>query len=114
MRRTGLIAALSLLTMAQSGSGVMRDFTLENDTRWTITAIYTSVPGAAWNRIHGGSVSSGQSTDVSFYNVGPCRMQIRIVFSNGDDASWSRGFDFCDLSRITVSFDGQNYTANSE
>ena len=112
-----LVAAFLLVGHAGSALAQNRDFTLQNNTRLGIAKMYLSSFNLnKWIRVRSASIDSGESQGIEFDNAGPCQMQLRIEFTNGQVSEWLDGFNLCKVSKITVYYDGgtRNFRARYE
>jgi hypothetical protein len=115
-RRPGWLTALAALLVVATPAlaNDTRDFTVHNETPFNISAVYFSTAGLSqWIPSRGSYIASGDNSDISFTNQGPCRLQMRIGFPNGRSAEWDNGFDFCSVSDITITYNRVTNTFNA-
>ena len=91
-----------------------RDFTLQNDTPFSITAVYFSnVHSNRWYPMRmRRSINSGDSTDVTFDSEGDCQVQVKVRFDNDDNPEWDEGFDLCSATQLTITFNAHRNIYN--
>jgi hypothetical protein len=115
LRTAVLIIAMSVLFGSGGAQAASRDFTLVNQTRYDISNVYLSTFGLSrWIRARVDGVDSGDDVEIDFDNQGPCRMQLKVQFSDGNTAEWLDGFDFCSISTITIFYNGSTRRFTAE
>jgi hypothetical protein len=101
-------AAAVLMSFASSAAHAAdQDFTLVNETGYTIEQVYVSpIKASDWEEdILGRDVlSDGENVLIQFpkrENV--CRWDLKVVYDDGEEATWS-DFNLCEVSRITIHY----------
>ena len=105
-----LVAAVLTPTVAQS----KLDFTLKNDTGFTIAEVYVS-PNTSedWEEdIMGKDVlEHGESVDITFSRTDKtCMWDLKIVDEDDKEVEWTQ-LDLCKASHITLQYKGKKATA---
>lgn len=107
-------AALFMTSAAQAGK---QDFTLVNDTGYTISEIYVSPTKVDdWEEdVLGRDVlANGERTDISFARDNDsCLWDMKAVYEDGDTAEWS-AFNLCKVSVISVSYNARTGETSAE
>ncbi|MGE5475252.1 MAG: hypothetical protein ACM3Q1_01225 [Bacteroidales bacterium] len=110
----GTVAALCLSNVAFAAD---QDFVLKNRTGYEIKEVYVSRPTAkSWgNDILGeGVLPNGSSKTVRFKpTTSSCKWELQVVFSDGEKVEWE-AFDLCSLHTITLYYENNEATAESE
>ncbi len=106
IRSLAAAAALCLAgTVAQAAD---QDFSLYNDTGYTIDKVFVSAVGkATWGAdIMGtGSLDAGNKVDITFKSgTAACSFDLKVVYDDNDTATWS-DVDLCTLSKIHLHWD---------
>jgi hypothetical protein len=105
---SSVLAAVVVSLACGSAQADVRDFTLSNNTAWTIAAVYIAAPGAPdWGpEVLGPSLTLGPSrqTAIGFTGGKSCLNDIRVVFNGNVDINW-KGIDFCKISSFKVWYD---------
>jgi hypothetical protein len=96
--------AVSVLPSASAAQGV-QDFKLKNRTGYVINEVYVAPTRSSdWEEdVLGRDVlDDGESVDIHFSpREDVCHYDIRVVYSDGDDAEWS-DFNLCVVSKISL------------
>jgi len=105
-----LIVAAALAAVGFNASADVRDFTIANNTPWTIQSVYVSQSNAnIWGQEVLGRdhvLGSGASTKLDFNSVSDssCMWDVRIVLSGDADMNW-RQINACRLVQMTIDYD---------
>ncbi|MBL6852206.1 MAG: hypothetical protein ISS15_17235 [Alphaproteobacteria bacterium] len=99
-------AGLSLLA-ALPAEAARQNFTLINDTGYTIREVYVSpVSTNSWEEDVMGQdeLEDGQSVDITFpHHAGGCYWDLKVVYDDDSDAYW-KNFNLCTISEITLNY----------
>jgi hypothetical protein len=91
-----------------------QDFTLRNQTGYTIDEVYVSAANDnSWGEdiLGRDTMSDGDSTDISFSRTeSSCAWDLKVVFDDNESAIW-KNFNLCEISEITVKYDAKRPTA---
>ena len=110
------LVLVALLAWAGSAWAGTQDFTLVNDTGVVINAVYCSPSSENnWQEDILGvdTLAAGESVTVKFSGFDRCQWDLRIEDTDGDALEWT-GLNLCDISRVTLHWDGSNATADLE
>jgi hypothetical protein len=108
-----LCAALLSSSPAFAGK---QDFTLVNRTGYEISEVYVSPAKADnWEEdVMGDRVLEDQtSVPISFEGGKGCVYDLKVVFSDGDDAHWTN-FDLCTISKIQIFWNAKTQKATAK
>ena len=97
------------------GRRELKDFTLVNDTGVVINTCTALPPANNWREDILGvdTLASGESVTVKFSGFDHCQWDLRIEDTDGNALEWT-GLNLCDISRVTLHWDGSNATADLE
>jgi len=105
---SGLIAALSLGASSNALAQGNQNFTLDNDTGYTVEEVYVSPSKSDdWEEdVLGQKVLPDQSSvEITFPGKDKtCVYDLRVVYDDGEVAEWVN-FDLCTISRIKISYE---------
>ena len=103
-----LTAAMMLClagTVAQAGD---QDFSLYNETGYTISKVFVSSVGkTTWGSdiLGQGQLDDSKKVDITFKGGSDeCQFDLKVVYDDDDTATWS-GVDLCNLSKIHLHWD---------
>lgn len=103
-----LAAAAALCLAGTVGHAADQDFTLYNETGYTIDKVFVSAVGkTTWGGdIMGqGSLDDGNKVDITFKSgTTACAFDLKVVYDDDDTATWS-DVDLCKLSKIHLHWD---------
>jgi hypothetical protein len=103
-----LIAATILCLAGASAQAAKQDFTLFNNTGYTVDKVFVSSVGKkTWGGdiLGTGSLDDGNKVDISFTGEsGGCKYDLKVVYDDGDDATWS-DVNLCELNNIHIHWD---------
>ena len=114
----GSLVALMLLAASSVSMASYVDFTLYNDSGYTITYWYVSPDYSnSWEEDVLGSnvLYSGSSMylNIPDYYDNYCYWDIKIILETGDEAQWS-GVDLCSVGAVTVYVQGNGIYADMQ
>jgi hypothetical protein len=93
-----------------------QDFTLYNETGYTIDQVYVSpVSKSTWgNDIMGsGQLEAGSKVDINFKNsTSACHWDLKVVYEDKDEATWN-DLNLCDISNIHLHWDRKGGTTRA-
>jgi hypothetical protein len=79
-----------------------RDFKFINNTSYDIGVVgFKTHSDLKWNPVDGSQIPAGNSTNIKFKKVGPCHLDMKVVFGEHDSAEFT-DINFCSTSRITL------------
>ena len=115
--KRALLATCVMCVMA-AGIGTVsagdRDFTLRNRTGYAIHEVYISAANDnSWGEdiLGRDTMPNGESTAISFlHSESACTWDLKIVFSDEESAIW-KGFNLCEISEISLKYEGKSPTA---
>jgi len=91
-----------------------QDFTLRNRTGYGISEVYISAANDNdWGEdiLGRDTMPNGDSTEISFsHSESACTWDLKIVFSDEESAIW-KGFNLCEISEISLKYEGKRPTA---
>jgi len=101
------LLAASMLAPAAAGAQGKQDFTLRNNTGYTISEVYVSSSKTNdWEEdVLGRDVlENGERVDISFpRKEKACKHDLKVVYEDGEEAEWE-GFDLCQVSTIGLRY----------
>ncbi len=107
---------VALLVWAGLAWAGTQDFTLVNNTGVVINAVYCSPSSENnWQEDVLGvdTLAAGESVTIKFSGFEQCKWDLRIEDTDGNALEWT-GLNLCDVSRVTLNWDGSNATADLE
>jgi hypothetical protein len=88
-----------------------QDFTLFNETGYTIDQVYVSpVSKSTWGADIMGpdQLEEGKKVAISFKNTtSVCQWDLKVIYDDKDEATWS-DLNLCDISNIHLHWDKKN------
>ncbi len=115
----GLSLSALLLASSMSYAGV-QDFSLVNATGYTINEVYVSANNDKnWGEDVMGSdaLANGDMVNISFSSKGKdssiCKWDLMVIYDDGEKPVWE-DLNLCDISKITLKWDGKNTRAQTE
>jgi hypothetical protein len=104
-----LLTAASLLSFAATAAYAgKQDFTLFNNTGYTVDKVFVSSVGKkSWGGdiLGTGNLEDGKKVDISFdEDARGCKYDLRVVYDDGDEATWS-DVNLCELTKIHIHWD---------
>lgn len=103
-----LAAALMAVTPAVASDSCNQNFTLVNDTGYSIREVYVSPTRVSdWQEDVMGSdvLDAGQSVDISFQRDARAHhWDLKVVYDDDDSTAVWTNFDLCTISEITLSY----------
>ena len=103
-----LIAAAMLCVAGTGAHAAKQDFTLHNNTGYTIDKVFVSSVGKkTWGGdiLGTGSLEDGNKVDISFSgDAGGCHYDLKVVYDDNDEATWTN-VDLCELNNIHIHWD---------
>ncbi len=117
-KRTVTLMGLFLALTLAVGASVLRagdqDFVLVNRTGYDIDEVYLSpVKAKTWGDDVMGTdaLVNGTKVTIEFARAATaCKWDLKVVFSDQEEAVWE-GFDLCQISEITLKYEGKTPTA---
>jgi len=101
-----LAAGLALLAPS-AADAARQNFTLVNNTGYTIKEVYVStVNSNSWEEdvLGQDELDDNQSVDITFpHHAGGCYWDLKVVYDDDSDAYW-KNFNLCTISEITISY----------
>jgi hypothetical protein len=101
-----LAAGLALLAPS-AADAARQNFTLVNNTGYTIKEVYVStVNSNSWEEdvLGQDELDNDQSVDITFpHHAGGCYWDLKVVYDDDSDAYW-KNFNLCTISEITISY----------
>jgi|SRR5690349_1724927 hypothetical protein len=111
-------AFLGAIFVGHANAQARNEFTIINQTEYRIIDIRTANHNEkSWHHVNDFSgIKSGGSTTIDFsHPKGPCLVDISIKFDDDSDWwDWNPGFNFCDDSQLTVSWNYQTHKFHIE
>jgi hypothetical protein len=102
-----MAAGFALLAPTAASAG-KQNFTLENNTGYTIDEVYVSPTNVNdWQEdvLGQDTLDDGQSVDITFHRSEPgCIWDLKVVYDDKSSASWTK-FNLCTISEISISYD---------
>ena len=106
---TATLAGLAMLTPNLASAG-QQDFTLHNDTGYTIKEVYVSLTRVNdWQEdvLGQDTLDDEDSVHINFPpRSGGCSFDIKVVYMNDASAYW-KNLDLCSISDVTVHYNSQ-------
>ena len=104
-----LLAASAFLCLAGAAANAAdQDFTLYNNTGYTVDKVYVSAVGkTTWGKdiLGEGQLEDGNKVNITFSNgTTACNFDLKVVYTDDDTATWS-DVNLCDLSKIHLHWD---------
>lgn len=103
-----LIAAAALMLAASPALAAVQDFTLHNETGYTIERVYVStVDTKNWEEdVLGEDVLEDEdAVDISFDAAeNTCRFDLKVVYDDGEEAMWGN-LNLCTISKVEIHYD---------
>jgi hypothetical protein len=102
------VMAAGLALLAPSAADAARqNFTLVNNTGYTIREVYVSTVNTnSWEEdvLGQDELDDDSSVDITFpHHAGGCYWDLKVVYDDGTDAYW-KNFNLCTISEITISY----------
>ena len=101
-----MAAGLSLLAPT-SADAARQNFTLVNNTGYTIKEVYVSTTNTnSWEEdvLGQDELDNDSSVDITFpHHAGGCYWDLKVVYEDDSDAYW-KNFNLCTISEITISY----------
>lgn len=114
---TGLSLALALAVPAVSAAQGKQDFTLINNTGYTINEVYVSPTSANdWEEdvLGRDTLDNRQKVDIHFTRADKtCKWDLKVVYDDGEEAEWE-AFDLCTVSSIAIKYDRKSGETSAE
>lgn len=111
------LAALSTFCFVQTASAAEQDFLLKNKTGYDIKEVYLSKPSSkSWGNdvLGSGVLVNGNAKEIHFKpTTEACEWELKVVFSDDEPAEWS-AFDLCSIHKITLYYENNQASAESE
>lgn len=102
-----MAAGLALLAPAAADAAGRQNFTLVNDTGYTIKEVYVSTTRTNdWEEdiLGQDTLDDGQSVFIRFpHHAGGCFFDLKVVYDDDTDAHWSN-FNLCTITEISISY----------
>jgi len=104
-----LIAAVgaALLLAAAPALAAQQDFTLENNTGYTIEQVFVSAASSRdWEEdVMGWDIlADGESVEISFSSAeDACLFDLKVIYDDGEEAMWDR-LDLCSISVVDIRY----------
>jgi len=114
MKRTVLAAAAVAAAVvfapaASSADEGKQDFTLVNDTGYTISEVYVSpVQADDWQEdvMGADTLEDGQSVDIHFQrDESTCKWDLKVVYADDNSSAEWGDINLCSVSEITIHYD---------
>ena len=100
-------AAAGLLLAAAPAYAANRDFTLKNETGYTIASVYVSAANAkSWEEdVMGRDVlDDGEEVDITFPQRGStCRYDLKVIYDDKEEAVWGN-LNLCEISEVEIHY----------
>jgi hypothetical protein len=107
----GVAAAAILCATAVTANAGDQDFTLFNETGYTIDQVYVSpVSKSTWGADIMGQdqLEAGNKVLINFKNsTSACHWDLKVIYDDKDEATWS-DLNLCDISNIHLHWDKKN------
>jgi hypothetical protein len=109
----------TLLSLVLPVRASQQDFSFINATPWEIESVFVRASGGSYpwsnDALGTSSLSSGESTSITFSNVIGCIQDIEVVWNGGQTNEWD-GLNLCSISTIAVWYnsDTQSYEESSD
>lgn len=103
-----LAAAVLLASTAAQGSDA--DFTMVNETGFTIAEVYISPPRkSSWgrDRLGDGVIANTKAKHFRFKDTKSCKQDIMVVFQESKQKVTWDDVDLCKLSKLTLKYNPQ-------
>ena len=101
-----LAAGLALLAPS-AADAARQNFTLVNNTGYTIKEVYVSTVNTnSWEEdvLGQDELDNDSSVDITFpHHAGGCYWDLKVVYDDDSDAYW-KNFNLCTISEITISY----------
>jgi len=101
-----MAAGLSLLAPT-AADAARQNFTLVNNTGYTIKEVYVSTTNTnSWEEdvLGQDELDNDSSVDITFpHHAGGCYWDLKVVYEDDSDAYW-KNFNLCTISEITISY----------
>jgi len=102
------VMAAGLALLAPSAADAARqNFTLVNNTGYTIKEVYVSTTNTnSWEEdvLGQDELDNDSSVDITFpHHAGGCYWDLKVVYDDDSDAYW-KNFNLCTISEITISY----------
>jgi len=102
-----LAAGVALLLPADAGAAGRQNFSLVNNTGYTIKEVYVSpVSTNDWEEdvLGQDTLDDGQSVVIRFpHHAGGCFWDLQVVYDDDTKAHWDN-FNLCTISEISISY----------
>jgi len=102
------VAAVLLCLAGAPAFAADQDFTMFNETGYTIDKVFVSVVGkTTWGKdiLGTGQLHDGNKVDITFNDgTTSCNFDLKVVYDDDDTAVWSN-VNLCDLSKIHLHYD---------
>jgi len=103
-----LATAMILCFSAAAANAGQQDFTLHNNTGYTVDKVFVSSVGKkTWGSdIMGtGTLDDGNKVDITFDDdARGCHYDLKVVYDDGDEATWG-DVNLCELNNIHIHWD---------
>ncbi len=105
-----MAAGLALLAPQAASAEGRQNFTLENNTGYTIKEVYVSTTRSnSWEEdvLGQDELEDGQSVFIRFpHHAGGCFFDLKVVYDDDTDAHWEN-FNLCTISQISISYNAK-------
>jgi hypothetical protein len=106
-----MAAGLALLAPGAADAAGRQNFTLINNTGYTIREVYVSTVNTnSWEEdvLGQDTLDDDQSVDITFgHHAGGCYWDLKVVYDDDTDAVW-KNFNLCTISQIAISYDAKS------
>ncbi len=117
-KRSFTVLAFSFALILATGATALmvgdQDFVLVNRTGYDINEVYLATPKSkVWGEdVMGQDVlENGAKVPIEFsHEATACKWDMKIVFTDEEEAVWE-GFNLCEISEITLRYEGKRPTA---
>ncbi len=103
-----LAVAAMFCVAGAAANAADQDFTMYNETGYTIDKVFVSVVGkTTWGKdiLGRGQLEDGNKVDITFKGgTDACQFDLKVVYTDDDSATWS-DLNLCDLSKIHLHYD---------
>ena len=102
-----MAAGLALLAPQAADAAGRQNFTLINNTGYTIKEVYVSTTNAnGWEEdvLGQDTLDDDSSVEIRFpHHAGGCFWDLKVVYDDDTDAHWSN-FNLCTITEISISY----------
>ncbi len=111
-----LVGAAAALFAVSSASAADQDFTLDNETGYTIEKVFVSATKADdWEDdvLGKDTLEDGDAVKIHFARAEKaCRFDLKVVYDDGDDAVWTN-LNLCEISKVELHYNKRTDTTSA-